>query len=60
MRKARKEFLEMKDKQPPVREKKNPPEALHRALKNHSAVSATIRLADGSNHCWDGMEFKPC
>jgi hypothetical protein len=50
----------MKDKQPSVKVKKNSREALHHALKNYSAVSATIRLADGSNHCWDGEEFKPC
>jgi hypothetical protein len=50
----------MNAKQKPVKAKKNSPDALHQALKNYSAVSATIRLADGSNHCWDGQEFKPC
>jgi len=50
----------MDAKKPPVKAKKNPSETLHHALKNFKAVSATIHLADGSNHCWDGQEFKPC
>jgi hypothetical protein len=50
----------MKDKKTSSKTKKEAHEALLHALKNFSAVSATIRLADGSKHCWDGEEFKPC
>jgi hypothetical protein len=44
----------------PVKAKKNPPDALHQALRNFGAESATIRLVDGSSRCWNGEKFIDC